>query len=119
MRKIVSMEDGYSLFIEKSKNNEIDCVAYLTGIPMKSTEVAKQLSISEGSISQSLRRSIYKIYHNIKKNNRELSSLQIMCIMADLFNIKSQKEYKRFYKLFPKKIQGDVYDEARETGYTH
>ena len=118
MRKTVSMEDGYSLFIEKN-NNEIDCVAYPTGMPMKSTEVAKQLNISEGSISQSLRRSINKIYYDIRKNNRELSSLQIMCIMADLFNIKSQKEYKRFYKLFPKRIQGEVYEEARETGYTH
>ena len=118
MRKIVSRNE-YSLFIEQIENDEIDCVAYINGMPMKQTEVADQLNLSKSAVSQSLRRSINKIYRKIRNENRRLSSIQIMCTMADIFNIKSQKEYQDFFKLFPKKIQGDVYEEARETGYTH
>jgi hypothetical protein len=119
MRKTVSMKGGYSLFFEKTKDDDIDCVAYLTGVPINTGDVAKQLKMSEGTVSKYLRNSIDRLYYSIKKRNRELSSLQIMCIMADLLNVESQKEYRKFYKMFPKKIQGEVYDEARETGYTH
>lgn len=118
MRKIVSRNE-YSLFIEKIDDDKIDCVAFMNGMPMKQAEVADQLNMAKSTISTSLRRSINKVYRRIKNENTKLSSVEIMCTMADIFNIKSQKEYQDFFKMFPKKIQGEVYEYARETGFTH
>jgi predicted transcriptional regulator len=119
MRKIITTKKGYTLILEKQKNDEIECVAYKTGIPMKSIDVAKHLKLSRSAVSQSLKRSIRKIYNKMRKENKILSSIEIMCIMADVFNVKSQIEYKKFFNLFPSHVKGEVYEEARETGYTH
>lgn len=118
MRKIVTTKNGYTLMLEKKKD-DIECLAYKTGIPMKAADVARHLKISRSAVSQSLKRSIGKIYNRIRKENKVLSSVEIMCIMADFFNVKSQKEYKKFFNLFPPHVKGEVYEEARETGYTN
>jgi len=126
MRKIVTTKNGYTYILEKKVikdttwyDIDIECIAYKTGIPMKSIEVARHLKLSRSAVSQSLKRSIRKIYNKIKRENGALSSIEIMCIMADFFNIKSQIEYKKFFNLFPPHVKGEIYEEARETGYTH
>ena len=119
MRKVLNSKNGYSLFLEKIDDDNIECIAFKTGIPMNSADIAKNLKVSRSAVSQSLKRSIKKIYDRLSNKNKSLSSIEIICIMAELFNVKSQLEYKKFFNLFPEKVKGEVYDDARETGYIH
>lgn len=116
MRKIVSNDNGFSLFFE-DEGKDVDCIAYETGKHMTGQDVATYLNISRSAVSQSLKRSIKRIFYTIKRKNHKASTVQIMCIMADMFNVKSEKQYKKFFKLFPSSIKGEVHEEAFKSGY--
>lgn len=115
MKKIVSTIEGYTCFIEKNKKN-VECTIYETGIPMQSCDIARVLNISPSAVSQSLKRSIKKIFDYIKKRNKELTTIEIICYMALMFDLKCQNEYIKFFNLFPNDIKGEAYESARETG---
>ena len=114
MRKIVSTKEGFSLFFDDECD---DCVVYETGKHMSGSEVARKLDISRSAVSQSLKRSIKRIFYSIKRKNQKASTIQIMCSMASMFNVQSEKEYKRFFRLFPDNIKGEIHAEAYRTGY--
>jgi hypothetical protein len=40
-----------------------------------------------------------------------------MCVMVDMFNIKTETEYKKFFKLFPNDIKDVINERAKEAGY--
>ena len=115
MRKVVSDEDGYSLFLE-NEDGDIKCVAYETGRHMTGQEIADVLGITRSAVSQSLKKSIKFIYYKIKRNTN-LSPVEVICIMAKMFNIKSNSQYKKFFRLFPSNIKGVVYAKAHKIGY--
>lgn len=115
MRKIVSTDDGYSLFLEK-KNDNIKCVAYETEKHMSGQEIADILEITRSAVSQSLKRSIRRIFLKLKKNNN-ISSIEIACAMAKVFNVKTDSQYVNFFRLFSDDIKGEIYAEACKSGY--
>lgn len=111
MRKIVSRNDGVTLFFEKRKDI-IDCIAYETGKHMSGQEIGEKFNISRARVSQILKKSIKRIFYSIKIKNSDLNIIQIIIMMAEFFNIKNQTDYKKFLRLFPKNIQGEIYEEA-------
>jgi predicted transcriptional regulator len=116
MRKIVTIKDGRTFFFEV-ENEDIDCVVYETGKHMSGTEIANRLDITRSAVSQILKRSIKSIYFKLKNRYRNYSTTQIVGIMACVFNVKTDMEYKKFFRLFPEKIKGEINDEARKIGY--
>jgi len=112
MRKIVS-KDGISFFYEK-KDDDIECIAYENNIHMTGQSIGEHLGISKCAISQSLKKSIKRIYYSIKRKHKKITSIEIICTMASMFNIKSDSEYKKFFKMFPKNIKGYVYAEYKK-----
>jgi hypothetical protein len=107
----------YSLILEKNED-DVDGYVCHNGENMRVVDVARQLGMSRHAVTQTLRTTIRKIYKDIRKETKA-DSIQIMCVLADLFNVKDEKEYRQFFNLFPKDAKGEVYDTARETGYTH
>lgn len=117
MVKIVSKNDGYSLFFEKDENDdEINCIAYETGKHLTGQEIGDYLNVSRSAVSQSLKRSIKRIFYKLKKNNM-FSTVEIIANMAVIFNVNTESEYKNFFRLFPDNIKGKFYEEACKIGY--
>lgn len=112
MRKIVSTREGVSLYLD---GDEI--VIYETGRHMTGQDVANQLNISRSAVCQSLKRSIRRIYYGLKRRNHDVSAIQILCAMANMFNVKTEKEYRKFFRLFPENIKGEIHAAARKKGY--
>lgn len=115
MKKIISKE-GISFFYEIA-DDDVKCIAYETNKPMSGSDIANKLNISRSAVSQSLRRSITRIYSILKNRYRISSPIEIMCIMVDMFNIKTETEYKKFFKLFPNDIKDVINERAKEAGY--
>jgi len=104
MKKIVSNKD-YTLFFEKNKD-KIECVAFENGKHMSGDDIGNILNISRQSIHLSLKKSVKKIYNKLKRQHgNNISTIEIMCIMADMFNICSDSDYRSFFKLFPPDIR--------------
>lgn len=112
MRKVVSTDEGFSFFI-----NDEECVFYKTGIHMSGQEIGDILNLSRNSICLTLKKSIKKTYYTIKRKHHDLSTIEIICGMAQAFNIKSDSQYKKFFKMFPENIRREVYEEAHKNRY--
>lgn len=112
MRQIVSTKEGVSLYLD-----EDEVVVYETGKHMTGQDVANQLNISRSAVCQSLKRSIKRVYFGLKRANRDITAIQILCAMAKMFNVRTDKEYKKFFRLFPENIKGEINAAARKKGY--
>ncbi len=115
MKKIVSKE-GVSYFYEMS-DDDVECIAYETNKYITGSEVASRLDISRSAVSQSLKRSIKRVYFGVKKRYKLTSDIEVMCIMSTMFNIRTESEYKKFFNFFPSNIKDNVNAEAKRTGY--
>ena len=114
MRKVISSKDGYSLFIEQEKEKEMKCTAYITGDHMKGQEIADVIGLSKSAVSQIIKRSMKKIYYSMKYRY-DCNSIEAVCLMANLFNVQTEEQYDKFFKLFPQEIKGEVRYEAFKT----
>lgn len=117
MVKVVSKNNGISLYFEKTNNN-INCVAYETGKHTTGQDIGNYLNISRAAVSQTLKRTIKKIFYNLKRNNN-VSNIKIITSMAEVFNVKNGKQYRNFFKLFPNNIKDEIYDDAIRRGYNN
>lgn len=115
MRKIVSKKDGNTYYYE-IKNGKMKCIKFETGKHMSGSEIAGKLNISRAAVSQRLQRSMGTIYVSLKRKY-DCSSIQVASAMAKVFNISTEKEYKKFFRLFPDDIKGEINEEARNLGY--
>lgn len=111
MRKAVS-KGKYTLFFEDDKDH-IDCVAYETGRHIPIEEIARSFGISVSASRKTLKRSIKKMYANMKKAHRDMSPCEIITAMAVMFNINYVTEYKQFLRLFPERVRRELYETAR------
>lgn len=116
MRKTVSLEEGYSLFFEKSKKC-VKCVAYGTEEHMSGQDIANNLNISRSAVSQILKKSIEKVFYMFKNRYKDYSTIEIICLMAKIFNVKNDLQYRKFFKFFPEEIRSEVYEIAKNFGY--
>jgi len=110
--KVISTKEGYSFFIDEhiGKKRKKNFAVYLTGKSMTGSEISKDLRITRMAVSQSLKRSLKKIYYNLKKNNRSLDPFeiavtmsQILCVSLDCYN-----EVNKFFNLFPRDIKEEI-----------
>lgn len=108
MRQVVSCDEGYSFFIDKK-----GWVMYETGKHMTGQEIAEVLDISRSAVSQSLKRSLASIYRHLKIRNRNLNSFDLILIMADMFDIKTEVQYEKFFRLFDNRVKGEICRDAK------
>ena len=122
MKKVVSTIEGYTFFIGervlrnengKKIGNKKYFVDFETGKHMSGQEIADSLCISRSSVSQSLKRSLTNIFFTLREKNKYLSSFEIILLMSEMLNIKTEIQYKKFFKLFNREIKGEVYNEYK------
>jgi len=116
MRKVISTEKGKSFFYE-IKDDKVNCIQYETDKHMTGQEIGDILNVSKATISTILKRSIKKIYLLLKKEYKDYSVTKIVAEMACMLNVKTDSEYKKFFRLLPKNIKGKINAEAKEIGY--
>ena len=76
---------------------------------MSGNEVATELGITKQAVYNILKRSLKKFYKYLKKQNKELSPFDIVCIMMKAFNVPNdEKEIIKYFNLFPANIKSEV-----------
>jgi hypothetical protein len=110
--EVISTTDGYSLIVD-----EDEIVFYETDSPLVLDEIAKIIGLSKQMISRILRNAVEKVYFRMSKENKHLSSFEIISLMSEMFGVKTEFEYYRFFKLFPNEIKNKVRSELSEKGY--
>jgi predicted DNA-binding protein YlxM (UPF0122 family) len=103
--KVVSTKEGYTLMIDLEGE---EVLAYETNCHMNAGEIADNLNITKNAISQILRRSIKKVYNTIRKNDKYITTFDIIRLMVDMFNIKEENEYRAFYKMLPVTVKENL-----------
>lgn len=71
-------------------------------------EIANDINTTKQNVNQILKRAMRKVYLKTKELNNEWSPLEILYGLSCLFNIKQEKDFKRFFSDFPKDIQNKV-----------
>ena len=108
MRQVVSCDEGYSFFIDKK-----EVVFYETGRHMTGQDIADVLDISKGAVSQNLKRALRKVYRFIRNSNRRLlSPVEVVMVMAEMLDIRTETQYQKFFKLFDNDIKGEISADA-------
>lgn len=111
---VISTREGYSFFIDEhigpKKKLKKNFVVYLTGKSMTGTEISKDLHITRMAVSQSLKRSLKKIYYRLKKYNRHLDPFEIAVTMSQILcvSMDCSNEVNKFFNLFPKDIKEEI-----------
>lgn len=110
--EVISTIDGYSIIVD---DEEVIC--YETDKHLVGEDIAKCLGLSKQSISKILRKAIEKLYIGIRGQNKNFGEFETVSLMAEMFGVKTQDEYRRFYKLFSNEIKSKVRRELSEQGY--
>jgi len=110
--EVISTIDGYSFIID---DNEIIC--YETDKHLVGEEIAKHFGVSKQTVSVILKKAIKKLYLKLRKDNKDFGAFETVCLLSEMFRVKTQDEYRRFYKLFPKEIKDQVIGELIGQGY--
>lgn len=84
---------------------------------MSGEDIAKELGLTRARVSQILKTGIKKSIKKLRYKYTDYSMMEIITTMAYVFNIKTDSEYRKFFKLLPKNIRGEIYAEAEKIGY--
>jgi hypothetical protein len=76
-------------------------------------DIASVFGVSVSASRKTLKRSLQKMYTNMKKKHRDMSPCDIITAMAVMFNINYVTEYKQFIRLLPKRVRRELYENAR------
>lgn len=90
-------------------------VLFIEPRPMNGSDIAEVLGISRMAVSQSLKRSLKKIYYLLKKSNRHLDPFEIAVTMSQILcvSLDSDKEMNKFFNLFPVDLKKEIKTHAK------
>jgi predicted transcriptional regulator len=110
--RIVSTVEGYSFIIE----NKSIASFFKTGKSMTGSDVANRLGVSRMAVSQSLKRSLKKIFFILKKSNKHLDSFEIAVTISHLLRVSldCENEMNKFFNLFPMDIKKEIKNHAKK-----
>lgn len=118
-RKAVPIGNEQILYLEKDKDDEVWCTIYKENCHMTQREIAKAVGYAEPVICDIVRRSLDKIFRMIKKKNKNLNPIELTALVGELLNVKTDVQYKRYFRSIPKDIKNEVINYAIEKKYIH
>jgi len=77
------------------------------------SEIAREMGISRQAVSQTLKRSIKKIYDGLLERGITDNPTQTLMYMMEWFGLTDDEDIQQFYDMFPKKIKDEVKMHAR------
>jgi predicted transcriptional regulator len=80
---------------------------------MTGAEIAKELKITRQAVSQTLKRGLGKIFTELKKQNKDADAFEVAVGMAHGLDISDEKEYEKFFRLFPPAVRNEIEAAAR------
>ena len=92
---------------QKLTMNEL--IEQLTG-----AEIATSLNISRQAVSQTLKRGLKKIFDELKKENKDSDAFEIAIGIAHGLDIMDEREYEKFFRLFPPATRKEIEEAARK-----
>lgn len=72
---------------------------------MTTQEIAAEINTTKQNVNQILKRAMRKIYFKTANMNKDWSPVDIIFGLSCFFNIKHEKDFKRFYYDFPSDIR--------------
>lgn len=69
------------------------------------SQIAKELNVSNQTVSNCLRKGISKIIDEIKKNNPGKTNFEVIEILLEILDIKEENEIKKIMKMLPNKMK--------------
>jgi len=80
--------------------------------PMTGTEIAEELGIKRQAVSNTLKRSLKKLYYGMKKMNNTKPFETLVHVALGL-NV-AENEMRKFYKLFPPDVRREIKNDAKD-----
>lgn len=101
-----------SVWSEDEYQNWLDDPYHMNG-----EEIAKALGYSRQSVSQLLKRALYKCYRQIARTQRDMTPFEIIMLLAKMLNVgmnieNNGTEMKKFFRLFPGNIRRKIKKDA-------
>lgn len=116
-RKTVPIGDTYFLYLEKDSKDKIHCTMYEKNCHMTQREIAKASGIAEPVVCLVMKRSLKKFYNTIKRNNRNLNPIEVTALVGEMLNVKTDEQFKRYFRALPEDIKKEVSRYAIENKY--
>jgi len=121
MDKIVNRKaypvGNHVLFFEKDNMDKIHCTIYEKDIHMTQRDIAKQIGCAEPIICNVMKKSLRKFYNMIKTKNKNLNPIEVTALVAEMLNVKTNVQYKRYFRALPNEIKKEVREYARKNNY--
>lgn len=99
--------------LQEAGSDSIVDTGYVNDPPMTGAEIAKELGITRQAVSNTLKRSMGKIFAEMKKLHKDADAFEVAAMIAlgwDAAN--TVAEMKKFFTLFPPKIRKEIEDAA-------
>ena len=77
------------------------------------SEIARELNISRQAVSQTLKRSVTKIYNGLLAEGITDNPTETILFMREWFGVTDEEDLQQFYDMFPKTIREDIKEHAR------
>lgn len=84
----------------------IDSVEYKKA--MSGSEIARELGITRQAVSQTLKRTMGKVYTNLLKENITENPTETVFFMRDWLGVEDEEDIEMFFSLFPLKIRSEI-----------
>lgn len=79
---------------------------------MSGSEVARELGISRQAVSQTLRRTMGKLYKLVLERGYEDTPTGAVMFLQNMLNVSEEDDVRDFYDLFPPRIQKQIHEDA-------
>lgn len=78
-----------------------------------SSQIARELNISRQAVSQSLKRTVVKVYYGLQEEKITTNPTETIMFMRDWFGIEDEDDIQQFYDLLSMDIRDDIKAHAR------
>ena len=80
---------------------------------MSGSQISRELGISRQAVSQALKRAMKKIYEGLLAEKITENPSETIMFMRDWFGVTDEEDIEQFFDLFPKNIQDEIREHAR------
>lgn len=113
-RKAYPIDGNHVMFLEQDNMDKIYCTIYEKDIHMTQREIAKNTGYAEPIICRLMKSSLRKFFNTIRRNNRHLNPIEVTALVAEMLNVKTDVQYKRYFRALPNEIKKEVSRYARK-----